>query len=85
MDSAAPYRYKMLQLPPTVFLPKSRQKGTEAADYLEKIVNEMASKGREFYRVDPFAVAVPSGCLGGIFNAKHTFTTYHVVTFRQAM
>ena len=42
------YVYKMVQTPPVIRV-KNAQLGTEAASYLEGIVNDLARQGWEFY------------------------------------
>src|SRR4051812_29989596 len=56
------YIYKMVQVPPTIVI--REQRGSEAAAYLEGVVNTHASNGWEFYRIDSIGVRVPPGCLG---------------------
>lgn len=70
----------MAQIPPNIFI-QSREKGSEAADYLEKIVNEHAQTGWEFVRIDSMSVTTPAGCLapGKAGETNH----YHVITFRR--
>ena len=77
------YTYKMVQLPRDMLTQKSRFSRTEAADYLQKIVNEHASKGWEFQRVDTFTTHVEPGCLGRILGGKRTIYTDYVATFRR--
>lgn len=74
------YEYKMKQIPPGILLSNRREKGDEAASYIEGIANEWASEGWEFYRVDSMAVAVPTGCLG---IGKPESSNYYVITFRR--
>ena len=50
------YRYRMIQVPPTIPVSKSQQ-GTAAAEYMEIVVNEQAAEGWEFYRVDQVGVS----------------------------
>lgn len=57
------------------------EKGNEAADYLEAVVNQHAAAGWEFYRVDTIGVVIPSGCFG--LFAPPTTKNYYVVTFRR--
>ena len=74
------YQYKMVQVPPNVIATQKRT-GNEAADYLQAIVNQEASEGWEFQRIDTLGVAVPQGCLG---TGGHQVTQYCVITFRRA-
>ncbi len=76
------FKYKMVQVPPTIPVEMKKHKGNEAAMYLENIVAEYASQGWEFYRIDSIGVALQPGCLGGIFGKKEENTQYHVITFR---
>jgi hypothetical protein len=77
--------YKMVQIPPNIQnLPKSAfaipDPSQVAAAYLETVVNEWASKGWEFHRVDALGVTSHPGCLrlGGA-----TTETFYVITFRR--
>lgn len=73
------HEYKMVQIPPTIAL-QTKEKGNEAALYLEQLTNKMAKEGWEFYRVDPVGIYTPGGCLGG----QGQTSQYNVVTFRRA-
>jgi hypothetical protein len=53
-----PYIYKMVQAAERIVVDKETAKGTEAGAYLEKLVNEHAAQGWEFYRVDEMAMSV---------------------------
>ncbi|MAU09044.1 MAG: DUF4177 domain-containing protein [Anaerolineaceae bacterium] len=78
----ARFEYMMVQVPPTI--PKSKgASGSEAASYLQSIVNEHATKGWEFYRVDSIGVVSDPGCLGALLGQKQTIIEYYVVTFRK--
>jgi hypothetical protein len=76
------YEYRMQQIPPAIVVSKA-SKGTEAAAYLEGIVNDMASDGWEFFRVDTIGVQVQPGCLGILGGQRQTNNAYYVVTFRR--
>lgn len=78
------YIYKMVQIPPTIRV-KNAQSGTEAAAYLESVVNDMARQGWEFYRVDEVGVREEPGCLAMLLGAKSSYTVYYVVTFRKTV
>ena len=72
----------MVQIPPTLVVEK--EAGTEAAEYLERVVNDYAYRGWEFYRVDEFSVRQNPGCLSIVFPSLQPETRhYHVVTFRR--
>jgi len=77
------YRYKMVQLPPTIVVKAKEEKGQEAAIYLQSIANELAEQGWELYRVDTVGVVTQPGCLASLFGAKETYVNYYVVTFRR--
>ncbi len=76
------YQYKMVQAAPHIRLEK--ETGSEAADYLEGVVNRYAQQGWEFYRVDSIGVVVKPGCLAGLFGARSYAVNYHVITFRKS-
>lgn len=75
------YLYKMVQLPQTFVLKKDM--GNEIAVHLEKLTQEWASKGWEFYRIDSVGVLVQPGCLGAFTGTKVSMTYYNIVTFRR--
>jgi hypothetical protein len=77
-----PYEYRMVQVPPNISL-RGAERGQEAAQYLQGVVNEQARQGWEFYRVDQIGVAVSPGCLLALIGQKTTYTQYYVVTFRR--
>lgn len=76
------YQYRMVQLAPIVTIEHGKQKGNEAALYLQNIVDDHAKQGWEFYRIDTIGVAEKPGCLAGLFGAKATAIEYYVATFR---
>ena len=80
-SSGASYEYKMVQVPPSIKVSSSR--GTEAADYLQEVVNKTAQQGWEFYRVDSIGVVSEPGCLMSLLGQKTTIVEYYVVTFRK--
>jgi len=73
------YTYKMVQIAPSLVVKAGQQQGQEAAQHLETLVNQWATLGWEFYRVDTMGIYTPPGCLGG----QTTHTQYYVVTFRR--
>ncbi|MDD0851614.1 hypothetical protein HBN50_00850 [Halobacteriovorax sp. GB3] len=74
------YEYNMLQIPPSIEV-ATKDKGTEAATYLQEKVSEMSNLGWEFMRIDSFGVNVLGGCSNG---GKDTSHLYYVITFRRA-
>lgn len=75
------YEYKMVQIPPGIKLHSTKEKGNEAATYLEKIVNSHAEDGWEFQRIDTLGVATPPGCLS--FSTAEKQSTYYIISFRK--
>ncbi len=79
--------YKMVQIPPNLAVAAKSMLGSApstaeiAAQYLERVVNDMASKGWLFERVDEIGVHSSPGCLAGLLGAKEMTTVYYVVTF----
>ena len=76
--------YKMVQVPPRILVKGSTQQGTEAASYLQSVVNEHATEGWEFFRVDPIGVQTQPGCLASLLGQQAAEVTYYVVTFRKS-
>ena len=79
------YRYKMIQVPPTVAVKSRGERGSEAAAYLAKVVNEQAKLGWDFFRVDSLGVQTQAGCLGAFAGAQASTSIYYVITFRQSL
>lgn len=79
------YQYKMVQVPPNIEVKAKKQKGNEAAAYLQSIVNANASDGWEFYRVDTIGVSVRPGCIASLLGQKEALINYYVVSFRKPM
>ncbi len=79
------WKYKMVQIPPTIVIGEGMATKGIAATYLERIVEEYAELGWEFYRVDTIGVRVYPGCLAGLFGVRPTDESYYVVTFRAQM
>jgi hypothetical protein len=77
------YTYKMVQVPPNVSVASKGRKGNEAADYLQNVVNELASEGWEFQRVDSIGIHVQPGCFGGLGGNGPKQEYYYVITFRK--
>jgi hypothetical protein len=77
------YKYKMVQIPPNIAVQMKAHKGNEAAAYLESIVNEYASDGWDFQRVDSIGVQVQPGCLDALSGKKVEDSSYYVITFRK--
>jgi hypothetical protein len=75
------WEYDMVQIPPNITVKQAT--GSEAAFYLQRIVNDHASRGWEFVRVDTIGVNTPPGCLAGLFGGQTTMSQYYVVTFRR--
>lgn len=82
--------YKMVQIPPNIAVQakglfgKAPDPSQLAAQYLESVVNDMATQGWEFQRVDSIGVKSSPGCLGGLLGHKETQEIYYVITFRKS-
>ncbi|WP_306455849.1 DUF4177 domain-containing protein [Serratia fonticola] len=73
------YKYKMVQVPPTITIAAKDNRSGIAAEYLENVVNEWAYQGWEFYRIDVIGIEETSG----IFGKKTDYTHYYVISFRK--
>ena len=84
-DEGPPSRfvYKMIQMPPNIIVESGTRLRGQAAAYLERIVNEQARMGWEFFRIDQVGIQVNPGCLAGLFGATSNTLIYYVVTFRK--
>jgi hypothetical protein len=76
------WRYKMVQIPPNIAIQQGTSTTAVASAYLERVVEEHAELGWEFYRVDEVGVIVNPGCLTALLGGKGEFNRYFVVTFR---
>lgn len=54
-----------------------------AASYLEKIVNEYARQGWEFYRVDSIGIRDMPGLFARLFGQRPFDRIFYVITFRR--
>jgi len=81
------YHFKMVEIPANVSA-KFGKGGNQIGPYLEKLANDFASGGWEFYRLDFFTVYENAGCgcLGLFLTLLGQVTTHeiriYVVTFR---
>ncbi|PHI31531.1 hypothetical protein [Budvicia aquatica] len=75
------YKYKMVQVPPTITIKAKDNRSGLAAEYLENVVNEWAYQGWEFHRVDTIGIQKTSGLLGRKVEYDH----YYVISFRKAI
>lgn len=80
-DTSSGYEYHMVQIPPAIVVAESR--GSEAANYLQSVVQQHARNGWEFYRLDSIGVQVSPGCLGFLMGIRHERQEYYVITFRK--
>ncbi len=77
-----PYQYKMVPIPPGIVVGDPGAAATQAALHLERIVQDYASQGWEFYRVDTITVDIAPGCLAVLFGQRAESRHYYVITFR---
>ena len=77
------YKYKMVQAPKNLHLKNVPSSSGVAEGYLQAVVDQYATDGWEFYRVDDMTVATSPGCLGALTGQKETYTVYNVITFRR--
>lgn len=76
------HNYKMVQVPPAINV-GSKEKGNEAASYLQEVVNQQAKDGWEFFRIDSIGIATSPGCLSALAGGKNILNTYYVITFKK--
>lgn len=75
------YKYKMVQVPPTITVNTKDNRSGIAAEYLENVVNEWASQGWDFHRVDVIGIDEKSG----IFGRKTDYSYCYVISFRKEL
>jgi hypothetical protein len=76
------YEYRMVPIMEGAIAQKETATGNEAAEYLEKAVNEMARQGWEFLRVDEMSFVLSSPALFGT-RVESRPVKHHVLTFRK--
>lgn len=79
------YQYKMTQIPSNFVVQDSSGNSSVAADRLEKLANDYAKQGWEFYRIDTVNVSVKPGCWGGLLGRRAETAPYCIVTFRKEL
>jgi hypothetical protein len=79
------YDYRMIQIPPNISVQRKAAQGTEAAAYLQDLVNQQSAQDWEFYRVDSIGVKLQPGCLGALFGQREQLVLYYVVAFRRPL
>jgi hypothetical protein len=77
------YAYKMVPIPPDFEAGREAPGGQDVAACLERVVNEYARQGWEFYRVDAVRVRARPGCLGSLLGFPERTVAYSVITFRR--
>ena len=77
------FEYKFVQIPSSIDVSAGGGKGTEAAAFLQSIVDEYVESEWEFYRVDSYGTNVKPGCLGMLLGMKADYVHHYVVSFRR--
>ena len=80
----AAYAYRMVQVPPKIVVRRDTGQG-EAATYMQTVVDQNATQGWEFYRVDQIGVQQSPGCLGLLLGQRQVTTVYYIVSFRRQL
>ena len=76
------YEYKMVQIPRDLSA-KVGEGDNLAANMLQRIVDQNAIDGWEFYRIDNLTILEKPGCLGSLMGQKEIFSSVGVVSFRR--
>lgn len=76
-----PFQYKIVQVPSSALLHSRQQDGL--ARYIESIINQYASAGWEFHRMDYFTIFIAPGCLAGLFGALPIPRAEYPISFRR--
>lgn len=76
------YEYKMVQVPRDLATMKGQADGL-AANMLQRIVDQHATGGWEFYRIDNLTITEKPGCFGALSGKKEEFNAVGVVCFRR--
>lgn len=78
------FEYKMVQIPQNIAINEKHKTGSDAAEYLETVVNKYAQNDWEFQRIDAIGVlSKPQGCMAALTGKKEEYMNYHVITFRK--
>ncbi|NPV10439.1 MAG: hypothetical protein HPY57_01425 [Ignavibacteria bacterium] len=79
--------YKVIPLPRNVTIMRklfeARLPEDITAGYVEKIINDMAQQGWEFYRADECTIVERPGCLGSLLGRRESAYTYNMLVFRR--
>lgn len=67
MSAPARYRYHVLPFQPSV---KEGATSAAVAAQLQSLIDQCASQGWEYYRIEQINVSIAPGCLGALFGAK---------------
>ena len=76
------YIYKMVQAAEHIVAEQETLTGNEAGAYLEKVVNEHAALGWEFYRIDEMWASINAPSLFGT-RSQTSPVRLHIITFRR--
>jgi len=73
----------MVQVAPNVRIEFEADGSRVLADHFQRVVDQEAAAGWDFYRTDPFYVVESPGCLGALFGGKDVSRMHYVATFRR--
>jgi len=79
------YQYKMTQVPTNFVITNANEANGIASEHFERLANDYARHGWEFYRIDTVNVFVQPGCLGLLLGRRSMNIPYCLVTFRRAI
>ncbi|WP_244345609.1 hypothetical protein [Thermus thermophilus] len=80
-----PWEYKVYPLPRDFALPKRKDQTPEQAvsQAMERLLNEMAVEGWEYYRTETVNISELPGCLGSLLGQKEVTRSFNFIVFRR--
>ena len=77
------FEYKMIQVPKDLSAGIGAVQQGAAQQYMQKLIDDAAAQGWEFYRIDSLTVTEKPGCLQALMGQKETFHSLNIVCFRR--
>ena len=77
------YEYKTVALSQCLVVKEGQDLGKTIATLIEKITNEMANEGWEYYRSESYVMKENLGCLSALFGKEAKERIFNVLVFRK--
>lgn len=63
----------------------SIENARKVSEQLHGVINQYATEGWEFFRIDKVDIEIKPGCLASLFGASISFITFDQVIFRRPL